>query len=127
MRQGRGCAIDTEPDMVEHLALRARRESLANLTAVKGEPADPRIPAKADLIIMVDVFHHVDDRERYFAKLRDSLKANGRVAIIDFRMDSPEGRHRARIRRSSRRVARTCASPAAAFCWAARASRRANT
>lgn len=88
---GRVYAIDTEPDMVRHLAERARREGLANLSAVKGDPADPRIPAKADLIIMVDVFHHVDDRERYFARLRESLKPGGRVAIIDFRMDSANG------------------------------------
>ena len=93
--RGRVYAVDTEPDMVKHLTERARRENLANLTAVKGEPADPRIPAKADLVIMVDVFHHVDDRERYFAKLRDSLKPGGRVAIIDFRIDSPEGPPRA--------------------------------
>ena len=71
--KGRVYAVDTEPDMVKHLTERARRENLANLTAVKGEPADPRIPAKADLVIMVDVFHHVDDRERYFARLRASL------------------------------------------------------
>ncbi len=89
--KGQVYAIDTEPDMVKHLSERARRDGLANLAAVKGEPADPRIPAPADLIIMVDVFHHVDDRVRYFAKLRESLKAGGRVAIIDFRMDSPEG------------------------------------
>ncbi len=93
--KGRVYAIDTEPDMVKHLAERASREGLANLTAVKGDPADARIPAPADLIIMVDVFHHVDNRERYFAKLRESLKAGGRVAIIDFRMDSPEGPPRA--------------------------------
>ena len=93
--RGRVYAIDTEPDMVKHLAERAKREGLANLAAVKGAPADARIPAPADLIIMVDVFHHVDDRERYFAKLRESLKAGGRVAIIDFRMDSPEGPPRA--------------------------------
>ena len=93
--KGRVYAIDTEPDMVKHLAERAKREGLANLAAVKGAPADARIPAPADLIIMVDVFHHVDDRERYFAKLRESLKAGGRVAIIDFRMDSPEGPPRA--------------------------------
>ena len=89
--KGRVYAIDTEPDMVKHLSERAKREGLANLAAFKGEPADPRIPAPADLIIMVDVFHHVDDRERYFAKLRGSLKAGGRLAIIDFRIDSPEG------------------------------------
>ena len=93
--RGRVYAVDTEPDMVKHLTERARRENLANLTAVKGEPADPRIPAKADLVIMVDVFHHVDDRERYFARLRASLKTGGRVAIIDFRIDSPEGPPRA--------------------------------
>jgi predicted methyltransferase len=40
---------------------------------------------------MVDVFHHVEDRDRYFRRLRDSLKPGGRIAIIDFRMDSPEG------------------------------------
>ena len=89
--KGRVYAIDTEPDMVRHLAERARREGLANLSAVQGEPTDPRIPAKADLIIMVDVFHHVDDRERYFARLRESLKPGGQVAIIDFRMDSANG------------------------------------
>ena len=40
---------------------------------------------------MVDVFHHVEERERYFRKLRASLKPGGRIAIIDFRLDSPEG------------------------------------
>lgn len=89
--KGQVYGVDTEPDMVKHLAERAKREGLANLIAIKGDPADPRIPAKADLIIMVDVFHHVDDRERYFAKLRDSLKPGGQLAIIDFRMDSPNG------------------------------------
>lgn len=38
-----------------------------------------------------DVFHHIEDRARYFRKLRASLKPGGRVAIIDFRIDSPEG------------------------------------
>ena len=89
--KGKVYGIDTEPDMVKHLAERAKREGLANLIAVKGDAADPRIPAKADLILMVDVFHHVDDRERYFAKLRKSLKPGGQLAIIDFRMDSPNG------------------------------------
>jgi predicted methyltransferase len=40
---------------------------------------------------MVDVYHHIDHRERYLAKLRASLKPGGRIAIIDFRRDSPDG------------------------------------
>ena len=83
--------VDTEPDMVKYLAERARRDGLQNLSAVAGATDDPRLPAMVDAVLMVDVFHHIDHRERYFRKLRDSLKPGGRVAIIDFRMDSPDG------------------------------------
>ena len=89
--KGRVYGVDTEPDMVKYLAERAKREGLGNLTALRAAPGDPRLPEKADLVILVDVFHHIEDRERYFGKLRASLKPGGRVAIIDFRMDSPEG------------------------------------
>jgi cyclopropane fatty-acyl-phospholipid synthase-like methyltransferase len=89
--KGRIYGVDTEPDMVKYLAERAKREGLKNISAVKGAPGDPRLPEKVDLIIMVDVFHHVGDRGRYFRRLRDSLKPGGRIAIIDFRMDSPDG------------------------------------
>jgi SAM-dependent methyltransferase len=89
--KGRVYGLDTEPGMVKHLAERAKREGLVNVTALAAAPGDPHLPEKADLVILVDVFHHIEDRERYFAKLRDSLKPGGRVAIIDFRMDSPEG------------------------------------
>jgi SAM-dependent methyltransferase len=89
--KGRVYGVDTEPDMVKYLAERAKREGLGNVTAIAGAPGDPRLPEKADLIILVDVYHHVEDRERYFGRLRDSLKPGGRVAIIDFRVDSPDG------------------------------------
>ena len=89
--KGRVYGVDIEPDMVKYLADRAKREGLKNLTAVTGAPDDPRLPEKVDLVVMVDVFHHIDDRERYFSKLHDSLKPGGRIAIIDFRMDSPDG------------------------------------
>jgi len=89
--QGRVYGVDTEPGMVKHLADRAQREGLKNVTAVAGMPGDPRLPEKADLIVLVDVYHHVEDRERYFRQLQKSLKAGGRVAVIDFRMDSPVG------------------------------------
>jgi predicted methyltransferase len=89
--KGRVYGVDTEPDMVKFLADRAKREGLKNVTAVAGKPGDPRLPEKADLIILVDVYHHIEDRERYFRQLQKSLKPGGRLAVIDFRMDSPEG------------------------------------
>ena len=89
--KGRVYGVDTEPDMVKYLAERAKREGMGNVTAVAVAPGDPRLPEKADLIVLVDVYHHVENRERYFGRLRDSLKPGGRLAVIDFRMDSPEG------------------------------------
>ena len=89
--QGRVYAVDVEPDMVKYLAERARREKHANLVAVAGTPEDARLPEKADVIVLVDVYHHIDQRDRYFSRLRASLKPGGRLAIIDFRIDSPAG------------------------------------
>ena len=37
------------------------------------------------------MYHHIDQREQYFRQLQQSLRPEGRVAVIDFKMDSPEG------------------------------------
>lgn len=89
--KGRVYGVDAEPDMVRYLAERAKREGLANLTAVAAKPNDPGIPSAVDLVILVDTYHHVPDRERYFRNLQKSLKPGGRLAIIDFTLDSPVG------------------------------------
>ncbi len=89
--QGRVYGVDTEQAMVKHLAERAKGAKLANVSALLGAPDDPRLPEKVDLILLVDVYHHIEERSRYFRRLRDTLKPGGRVAIIDFRRDSPTG------------------------------------
>jgi predicted methyltransferase len=95
VKDGRVYAVDLEPQMVKHLAERAKREGRANMLAVQGAAQSPQLPAKVDLALFVDVYHHVDARERYFRDLRKSLNPGGRVAIIDFRLDSPDGPPRA--------------------------------
>jgi len=89
--KGRVYGVDTEPDMVKYLTERAKREGLANLVSLAGAPDDPRLPAKVDLILMVDVYHHVAEREKYFRRLQGSLKPGGRIAVIDFREEAPMG------------------------------------
>jgi predicted methyltransferase len=89
--KGKVYGVDTEADMVKHLAERAKQEGLKNVVAVKGASDDPRLPEKADLIILVDVYHHIEAREGYFRRLQSSLRPGGRVAVIDFRLDAPDG------------------------------------
>jgi SAM-dependent methyltransferase len=89
--KGKVYAVDLEPDMVKYLGERAKREGLKNVTPVAAAPDDARLPGKVDLVLLVDVYHHIDDRERYFRKLAGSLAPGGRLAVIDFRLDSRRG------------------------------------
>ncbi len=95
--QGRVFGADIEPDMVKFLNERAAKERLPNLASHRAAPDDPRLPEPVDLVIVVNTFHHIGGRERYFGRLRESLRPGGRVAIIDFRPDSPVGPRHGRI------------------------------
>jgi len=82
---------DIEPSMVNYLRERAVKEGLANVVAVQASADSPNLPEPVDLILIVDTYHHIGNRAIYFRKLQASLKPGGRIAIIDFKPDSPEG------------------------------------
>lgn len=83
--------VDIESSMVDYLQRRAEREGLRTLTAVLATSDDAKIPEPVDLITIVDTYHHLENRVAYFTGLRRSLRPNGRIAIIDFRIGSPRG------------------------------------
>jgi len=89
--QGRVYGADVEPDMVRFLNERAAKENLRNLSSHLAADDDPKFPAAVDLALVVDTYHHIPRRSRYFERLRAALKPGGRVAIVDFRLDSPTG------------------------------------
>ncbi len=89
--QGRVYGVDIEPDMARYLAERARREGLANLTPVLATPEDARLPEPVDLVLVVNTYHHIGEREGYFRRLHGALTPKGRVVIIDFRQGQPMG------------------------------------
>jgi SAM-dependent methyltransferase len=89
---GQVIAQDIEADMVRYLGERAGHEQLSNLRAVQGSATDPGLePASVDRILVVDVWHHIDDRPAYAAKLARALKPGGFVAIVDFTMEATHG------------------------------------
>lgn len=84
-------AADIEPDMVRFLRERAAREGLSNLRPLLVKPDEMSLDAPVDLVLVVDTYHHVADRVGYFRRLAKQLRPGGRVAIIDFTKESPEG------------------------------------
>lgn len=89
--EGRIFAADIEPDMVGYLGERARREHLTNLMPVQASADATNLPEAVDVVLVVDTYHHIENRTLYFAKLKSSLRPKGRLAIVDFKADSPSG------------------------------------
>jgi cyclopropane fatty-acyl-phospholipid synthase-like methyltransferase len=84
-------AVDIEPKMIDYLKERAQKENLSNVTAVLAGTASPNLPEPVDVVLVVDTYHHLPNRPAYFRELRKSLKPGGRIAIVDFRKEAPDG------------------------------------
>lgn len=84
-------AADIEPAMLEHIQKRAKAESLSNIVTVHAGGASANLPKPVDVVLVVDTYHHLPNRPVYFAELKKSLTPAGRVAIVDFKKDSPDG------------------------------------
>lgn len=89
---GKVLGQDVEPSMVKWIDERATREGLANVQGLLGAPDNPKLPAAAlDRVLVVDVWHHIDDRPAFAKKLAAALKPGGAVFIVDFTRESPQG------------------------------------
>jgi FkbM family methyltransferase len=84
-------AVDIEPAMLAHVAKRASGEGLKNVVTVLATAVTTNVPKPVDVALIVDTYHHLPNRPTYLRELKKSLTANGRVAVIDFRKDAPDG------------------------------------
>jgi cyclopropane fatty-acyl-phospholipid synthase-like methyltransferase len=84
-------AVDIEPKMIEYLKQRAQKENLTNITGVVAGATSPNLPDPVDVILVVDTYHHLPNRPSYFRELKKSLRPGGRIAIVDFRKEAPDG------------------------------------
>ncbi len=84
-------AVDIEPSMVQYVRQRARKEGLKNIVPIQAASDKANLPQPVDLVLIVDTYHHIPSRVAYFRGLRKSMRPSARLAIIDFRRDSPEG------------------------------------
>ncbi len=84
-------AVDIEPSMVDYLRSRAAEEGLPNIAVFPAGADAANLPAAVDLALIVNTYHHIPNRVEYFRGLSGSLKPGGRLAIIDFKPDSPMG------------------------------------
>ncbi len=91
--RGRVYAVDISPEMIRYLNHRIRDEGLHNVVTVLSDPDDPLLPdASIDRFVIVDTWHHIEDKTRYLSLLKRMLKPGGQIVHIDFqKRDLPIG------------------------------------
>lgn len=91
-RKGRVVAQDIIAATRDALAQRVARERLGNVSVRLGSPADPRLPAASfDRVLMVHMYHEIEQPYEFLWRLRPSLKPDGLVIVVD--ADRPTQNH----------------------------------
>ena len=87
---GKVYANDIQPQMLDQLRKNVERRHLTNVETILGEPDDPKLPqGRFDLVLMVDVYHEFTHPQSMLRHIRESLKADGRVVLIEYRAEDP--------------------------------------
>ena len=91
-RRGRVLAEDIVPATRDLLVQRVQRENLDNVAVRLGKPDDPMLPRGSfDRIFLVHMYHEVESPYAFLWNLRDGLKPNGEVVVVD--ANRPTNRH----------------------------------
>jgi ubiquinone/menaquinone biosynthesis C-methylase UbiE len=87
---GKVMAEDIQDGMLQMLRRNINDRRLRNVDVVLGTPSDPNLPGNAvDLVLMVDVYHEFSDPVSMMRHIKEALKPNGRVVLVEFRKEDP--------------------------------------
>ncbi len=91
---GRVYAVDIQPEMIALLKRNVEEAGIGNVVPVLGAADDPKLPRESlDWILLVDVYHEFQQPKAMLARMREALKPNGRVALIEYRLEGLSAVH----------------------------------
>jgi SAM-dependent methyltransferase len=81
---GRVFGQDIMPDYLALLQRRVRRDGLANVQVVAGDPHDPRLPAASvDVALMIHMYHEIAQPYALLWNLATAMRPGGTLVILD--------------------------------------------
>jgi ubiquinone/menaquinone biosynthesis C-methylase UbiE len=87
---GKVYANDIQPVMLDKLRANMEARHLTNVQTVLGAEDDPKLPAGAvDLVLLVDVYHEFSQPQKMLQKIRQALKSDGRLVLLEYRKEDP--------------------------------------
>ncbi|MGC4085286.1 MAG: methyltransferase [Vicinamibacterales bacterium] len=87
---GKVYANDIQPADAHAPASTARAREDHQRRSRARHPDDPKLPAATlDLILMVDVYHEFSQPQAMLRRMRESLKPDGRLVLLEYRKEDP--------------------------------------
>jgi ubiquinone/menaquinone biosynthesis C-methylase UbiE len=87
---GKVYANDIQPEMLQMLRENMLQRKLKNVETVLGKFDDPKLPANTmDLVLLVDVYHEFNAPQQMLRGIRDALKPDGRLVLLEYRGEDP--------------------------------------
>lgn len=91
-KDGTLIAIDAESAMIDYLNDHKQEFGPASVVPQKVGFSDPELPAASvDGVLILDTWHHVEEREAYAKKVYSALKQDGRFVVVDYAVDAEVG------------------------------------
>jgi SAM-dependent methyltransferase len=88
---GKVYANDLQPEMLRMLRENAAQARLTNVETVLGTESDPKLPkGQIDLVLLVDVYHEFSQPQQMIRKIREALKPDGRLVLLEYRKEDPK-------------------------------------
>lgn len=86
-RSGTVYAVETDPELLKHLEIKAAGQDFDNTIVVRGSETDPNLPEDAlDLILTVNTWHRLGDRRPMREAVSRALKPGGRFVVVDWHL-----------------------------------------
>jgi len=87
---GKVYAVDIQPQMLALLKRNMLQRKLDNVEPILGAVDDPKLPRNAvDLVLLVDVYHEFSEPQAMLRRIRESLRHDGRVVLLEYRAEDP--------------------------------------
>ncbi len=88
---GKVFATDLQPEMLRLMGKRLEREKITNIEPVLGSETESKLPDQSvDMVVLVDVYHEFSEPRKMLASIRQALKPNGRLVLLEFRKEDPK-------------------------------------
>ncbi len=89
-RNGLVYAVDIQPEMLMAIEKNKQISKIKNIDTILGTEKSVEIPKNSvDKILMVDVYHEFSFPVEMIASMKNALKSNGELFLIEYRMEDP--------------------------------------